>query len=55
VAVAAAAQAVDLLRRDDAPVARVAFRLDPPLAVPAAQGVEADAERLSRIIYLGNA
>src|SRR5919109_764711 len=41
---ALALEPVDLLQRDDPAVAAVAGRLDPPGTVPAAQGVEADAE-----------
>src|SRR5207248_1044986 len=40
------AQTLDLAGADDSLVVRVAGRLDPPLAVPTAQGVDADAERL---------
>src|SRR4029077_16861442 len=48
-AAAVAAQSVDLLRRDDTPVALVARDLDPAGAVPPAQRVETDSERRRRL------
>src|SRR4029450_4002759 len=44
-----APQPLDLLRRHGAPVARIAARLDPALAVPAAQRVETDPEHACRV------